>query len=78
MTKSEKQYLWIRDEQNLPPQVVTDLNDLYKHSLYDPQTDKLYEIGPEVKLELTLKVIPAKPVVRENASGYRTTFENRD
>lgn len=70
MTKPEKQYLWVRDQQNLPPQVISNLEALYRHSQYDPATDKLYELGPEVKLELTLKVVSANPVTQENAPGY--------
>ncbi len=56
--------------------LIDDPVELYRGSKFDESTDKLYELGPEVKL--TVSVIPAQPVTRENASGYRTTFENRD
>lgn len=74
--KTEKQYLWVK--QDRAPVFVTDLVALYKDRDFDPVEDKIYEIGPEVKLEMNVKVIPTKPVTRENASGYRTPFENRD
>ena len=72
--KTEKQYLWVKEGR--APMFVTDLIALYKDRDFDPVTDKIYEIGSEVKLEV--KVIPTKTVYRENASGYRTPFENRD
>jgi hypothetical protein len=68
------QYLWVKEGR--APMFVTDLIALYKDRDFDPVTDKIYEIGSEVKLEV--KVIPTKTVYRENASGYRTPFENRD
>lgn len=71
MTISKKQYLWVRDDQNLPPQIIKDLDALYRNSQYDPKIDKIYEVGPEVKLEMTLNVIPVKPVTRDSASGYQ-------
>ena len=74
--KTQKQYLWVK--QDRAPMFVTDLIALYKDRDFDPVEDKIYEIGPEVKLEMNVKVIPTKPVTRENASGYRTPFENRD
>jgi hypothetical protein len=74
--KTEKQYLWVKTDR--APMFVTDLVALYKDRDFDPSEDKIYEIGPEVKLELNVKVTPAKPVYRENASGYRVPFENRD
>jgi len=74
--KQTKQYLWVKADR--APIFVTDLVALYKDREYDPDQDKIYELGPEVKLELNVKVTPTKPVTRENTSGYRTTFENRD
>lgn len=74
--KQIKEYLWVK--QDRAPVFVSNLVELYKDRDFDPTEDKIYEIGPEVKLELKVEVTPAKPVTRENASGYRTTFENRD
>lgn len=75
--KTQKRYLWIRPNSVESPMVlIDDPVELYRGSKFDESTDKLYELGPEVKL--TVSVIPAQPVTRENASGYRTTFENRD
>lgn len=74
--KTEKQYLWVKAGR--APTFVTDLIELYKDCDFDPNEDTIYELGPEVKLNLTVKVTPTKPVYRENASGYRVPFENRD
>lgn len=77
--KTEKQYLWIRPNSAESPMIlIDDPVELYRGGRFDESTDKLYELGPEVKLEVNIKVIPTKPVYRENASGYRTPFENRD
>jgi hypothetical protein len=76
INKEPKQYLWVKTDR--APMFVTDLVALYKDRDFDPSEDRIYEIGPEVKLELNIKVTPAKPVYRENASGYRVPFENRD
>ena len=75
--KTQKRYLWIRPNSTESPMVlIDDPVKLFRGSQFDESTDKLYELGPEVKL--TVSVIPAQPVTRENTSGYRTTFENRD
>jgi hypothetical protein len=74
------QYLWVKEGR--APAFVIDLVELYKNSDFDSSEDKIYEIGPEVKLELNVKVTPAKPVYRgnttDNVTGYRVPFENRD
>ena len=74
--KTEKHYIWSKQGKALV--MVNDLEWLYRNPEFDSKDDKIYELGPEVKIEMTIKVIPAKPVTRENASGYRTPFENRD
>jgi hypothetical protein len=78
--KEPKQYLWVKAGR--APMFVTDLVELYKDRDFDPVEDKIYELGPEVKLELNVKVTPAKPVYRgnttDNVTGYRVPFENRD
>jgi hypothetical protein len=63
--KTEKKYLWVKEDR--APMFVTDLIALYKDRDYDPNTDKIYEIGPEVKIELSVKVIPAHPVHRDRS-----------
>ena len=77
--KTQKRYLWIRpNSAESPMLLIDDPVELYRGGRFDESTDKLYELGPEVKLEVNIKVIPTGPVYRENASGYRTPFENRD
>jgi hypothetical protein len=60
--KTERQYLWVKAGR--APAFVTELIALYKDRDFDPVEDKIYEIGPEVKLELNIKVIPTTPVTR--------------
>ena len=66
---TEKQYLWVKRDR--APMFVSNLVELYKDRDFDPTEDKIYEIGPEVKLELNIKVTPAKPVTR----GSKQTYE---
>jgi len=58
-TKDEqlKQYIWVRPGKEL--MFVTDVIALYKDSKFSPNTDKLYEVGAEVEVEVSVKVIPA-------------------
>ena len=74
--KTERHYIWSKQGHALV--MLDDLEWLYKNPEYDPDQDKIYELGSEVKIELTIKVTPAKPIRREHTSSYRTTFENRD
>lgn len=77
--KTQKRYLWIRpNSAEKPMLLIDDPVELWRSGKFDESVDKLYELGPEVKLEVNIKVIPTGPVYRENASGYRTPFENRD
>jgi hypothetical protein len=60
--KTEQQYVWV--VQGRPQMCVTDLVTLYKNKDFDPTSDKIYELGPEVKVELTVKVTPVNPLTR--------------
>jgi hypothetical protein len=65
MLKQEKKYVWFKD--GAFEAIITDLVTLYKHPDFNSKEDKIYELGPEVKLEMTVKVIPAKPVTRDHS-----------
>lgn len=60
--KTEKHYIWSKQGQALV--MINDIKWLYKNPEFDPDEDKIYELGPEVKIEMYIKVIPAKPVYR--------------
>lgn len=62
LMKSTKQYLWVKEGR--APMFVIDLVALYRDRDFDHKNDTIYEIGPEVKLQLDIKVIPAHPVTR--------------
>lgn len=72
---AEKKYIWVKEERN--PMFVTDLISLYKDQDFDPVLDKIYEIGPEVKLELNIKITPTKPVYRGVEHSYREGTRQR-
>jgi hypothetical protein len=44
--------------------IVTDLTELYHNKDYDRENDRIYELGREVKLKMTLNIEPAQPVYR--------------
>lgn len=74
--KTQKRYLWIRpNSAESPMLLIDDPVELYRGSIFDESVDKLYELGPEVKLEVSVDVILAQPVFREGARGARTPLD---
>ena len=72
--KTQKRYLWIRpNSAESPMLLIDDPVELYRGGRFDESTDKLYELGPEVKLEVNIKVIPTKPVYRGRGMKIITT-----
>jgi hypothetical protein len=79
INKEPKRYLWVRKDWTMS--IIEDpvaLLDPTQYSNFDKENDHIYEIGPEVEVKVSVEVKNKKPVYRENASGYRTSFENRD
>jgi hypothetical protein len=68
--KTEKHYIWSKLGHALV--MVDDLEWLYRNPEFDSKADKIYELGPEIKIEMVVKVIPAKPITRghEGANNY--------
>ena len=68
--KTEKHYIWSKQGEALV--MVDDLEWLFKNPEFDSKADKIYELGPEIKIEMVVKVIPAKPITRghEGANNY--------
>ncbi len=62
--KTQKHYIWSKQGKALV--MVNDLEWLYRNPEFDSKTDKIYELGPEVKIEMVVKVIPAKPITRRH------------
>ena len=62
-----KQYLWVQPGR--APVILTDVLGLYRNPDFSADTDKIYELGPEVKLELSIRVNLAKPVFRNGTNG---------
>ena len=69
--KTERHYIWSKQGQALV--MVNDIKWLYKNPEFDPDEDKIYELGPEVKIEVNIKVIPTKPVYRGRGMKIITT-----
>ena len=70
--KTEPKYIWM-DKGEYFKGIVTDLEKLSRDPDYHPE-DKLYELGPELKLEVTVKVILKNPIFR----GSQTSFDTGD
>lgn len=71
--KTNTRYLWIRpmsSESSMA--IVDDLSALYRGSQFDEKTDKLYELGPEVKIEVKITTVPAESLTR----GYGDSHED--
>jgi hypothetical protein len=75
--QEEQQYVWIR---TVPHRVkiILDPVELYQGPYFDRDKDRIYRLGEEIEVKIIVEVKNKKPVYRENASGYRTPFENRD
>lgn len=73
--KSKHRYIW--DKQGRPLALIDDIELLYKDPEFDPDEDKIYELGPEVKLEVSVKVILAQPVFRGAGMDIITTNRNK-
>jgi hypothetical protein len=78
MIKKElERYVWIRADGEAKI-IDTDIVELWQGPYFDREKDRIYRLGEEVEIRVTVAVKNKKPVYRENASGYRTPFENRD
>lgn len=78
--KTEPRYVWL-DKDEYFKGIVTDLAALHRDPDYNT-TDRLFELGRELELEVTVKAVLKNPVFRESDTikrdAYRTPFENRD
>lgn len=74
--KEHKRYVWLRADGEAKI-VDTDIVELWQSPSFDREKDRIYELGAEVEIKVTVAV-KNKTVYRDNASGYRTPFENRD
>jgi len=79
---SRPRYLWIRPNSvESPMLIIDDPVSIFRGNQFDESVDKLYQIGPEVKLKVVLEPQPSYRLSEEHlktvrASGYRTPFEN--
>lgn len=83
-TMNTQKYLLIRPNSvESPMLIIDDPTTLFRGNQFDESVDKLYALGPEVKLKVTLEPVPNYRLSEDSmntvrASGYRTPFENRD
>lgn len=77
-------YLWIRPNSAESPMIIIDDPvELFRGNRFDESVDKLYQIGSEVKLKVSVEPVPnyrlsEGKMKTVRASGYRETFENRE
>jgi RPA family protein len=76
INKEHKRYVWLRADGEAKI-VDTDIVELWQGPYFDREKDRIYELGAEVEIKVTVEV-KNKTVYRENANAYRTPFENRD
>lgn len=59
----EKRYVLIRENSDLPPVILDGQHELVNsfNSNLRKDSDQYYELGPEVKVETTIKVVLTKP-----------------
>ena len=76
INKEEQHYVWIRSDGDV--RIIDDPVEIYQNPDFDKAGDHIHRLGEEVEIKVTVQVKNKKPVYRENASGYRAPFENRD
>jgi hypothetical protein len=58
---NKPKYLWVRPNSvESPLSIVNDPIALFRGAQFDETTDKLYQIGQEVQLKVSIDVIPTK------------------
>jgi len=68
INKEPKRYLWVRKDWTMS--IIEDptaLLDPTQYSNFDAENDTIYEIGPEVEVNVTVEVKNKKPVYRERS-----------
>lgn len=66
--KREQQYIWINDGKVHPFFISSkDLSSLFKNPDFDADNDKIFELGPEVKLKMQIVAIPAQRLTRDHS-----------
>jgi hypothetical protein len=63
--KTELKYLWENATGTLV--IVSDLSLLFKQPDFDADNDKIFELGPEVKLKMQIVAIPAQRLTRDHS-----------
>jgi hypothetical protein len=77
MIKKEPElYVWIRSDGTVS--IIDDPVEIYQSPDFDKAGDYIHRLGEEVEVKISVAVKNKMPTYRENASGYRTPFENRD
>lgn len=55
---TSKKYVWVRPKNKEDPIVfVDDPVELFRGNRFDESVDKLYQLGPEVKLKVTIEPV---------------------
>lgn len=75
-SKEPKKYIWMREDNSVV--LISDPISLWQDPNYKQNKDRIFELGPEVEVEVKISIKNKGTVYRNNASGYRTPFENRD
>lgn len=69
MSMEKQRYLWIRHGSD-DMIIIDDPVELFRGSKFDEVNDKLYEIGREVELKVSVQV-KGKTVYREGGSSFK-------
>jgi len=57
-TMDKPRYLWLRDGKLLA--MIDDPMEVYRQADFNPDIDKFYQIGSEVKFKVSMEVVPGK------------------
>ena len=68
--ETEQKYVWLSER---APVIInsSELELIYKDSRYNADKDRIFELGPEVKIKMQIVTIPAHPVTRSYSEANK-------
>jgi hypothetical protein len=53
-------YVWTRLGKETKVEIIDNVMKVYSRKDFDPEVDKFYQLGSEVKVKLTIESVPSK------------------
>ena len=53
-------YVWTRIGKDIKVEIIENIMKVYNRGDFDPDVDKFYQLGSEVKVKIIIDVVPGK------------------